>query len=646
MSFGLTGTLAALVAISFVGLSFFGWGGLVHAALRVELARPLRLVTGLCAYLAFGSLLETFGAACAAALVGFNVIGAILASPSLWRWARRERVARHGLSGRTSSRSASPLWALGCLFALFLLNSAVWYFNIIDDVHGYLVLAKKVLAEGTESNDPFLYRRTESGVGASAYVTAMAQTYLGFAGSRAMDIGLGSAILALLFVANLRDAVIVRPGQVFFAAAYIFLFLCAAPNINLSPDFTALAVAYGLFTLMFIEIDRRGRPIPVGVAALIGLYVASLIALKTTYLVPAASLAAAGYLALFSKTWKASWLARAGLSLAVMAALLAPWMLPTYRVGGTLLFPFLGSGYLSKDEFGVPQLAQILVQERRIILALVFPLSAAALLWFSPLRWGAAVLAGLSTFLTVAAAATVSVFAFRYLFVQAALLNAALATLLCRQGVAWPRVSLVLPGVAAAAFALLAGMSSALQPWPTLSRGWIATAVTDNLGIRVGNGVEQEIYPDMTRRRDEFRASIEALQGVTQPGAGILAILDTPYFLDFRRNRVFVMDWPGSASPGGEPVPSDSSPERWRAYLASKGIRYVLLAANPGWLAPDGARVELKDAPRWHASLWGKLYIVMDAMNGLRSACSVVLKQPSRVTLDCGSGVNAVRRPE
>jgi len=64
------------------------------------------------------------------------------------------------------------------------------------------------------------------------------------------------------------------------------------------------------------------------------------------------------------------------------------------------------------------------------------------------------------------------------------------------------------------------------------------------------------------------------LQGSIPAGRVILTRLDKPFLLDFRRNRVFLMDQAGEASlPPGMPLFQGSEP--LASYLIAKSIRYV-----------------------------------------------------------------------
>jgi hypothetical protein len=58
-------------------------------------------------------------------------------------------------------------------------------------------------------------------------------------------------------------------------------------------------------------------------------------------------------------------------------------------------------------------------------------------------------------------------------------------------------------------------------------------------------------------------------------GAALLAVVDHPACLDFRRNRVINPDILGAVSPPPG-MPCREGPEALRAYLRGQGIRYIL----------------------------------------------------------------------
>ena len=68
---------------------------------------------------------------------------------------------------------------------------------------------------------------------------------------------------------------------------------------------------------------------------------------------------------------------------------------------------------------------------------------------------------------------------------------------------------------------------------------------------------------------------VRAAQEAVPAGEPLLAYFAEPAFLEFRPNRVYVVDWPGESSlPPGMPVYAGGAAVR--EYLRGRGIRYVL----------------------------------------------------------------------
>jgi hypothetical protein len=76
-------------------------------------------------------------------------------------------------------------------------------------------------------------------------------------------------------------------------------------------------------------------------------------------------------------------------------------------------------------------------------------------------------------------------------------------------------------------------------------------------------------------REGEIAARVRAAQAAVPAGAKVLVYMAEPAFLDFRRNVIYVADWPGESSlPPGMPVYSGG--RAVAAYLRGLGIRYVV----------------------------------------------------------------------
>ena len=110
------------------------------------------------------------------------------------------------------------------------------------------------------------------------------------------------------------------------------------------------------------------------------------------------------------------------------------------------------------------------------------------------------------------------------------------------------------------------------------------------LGILIGKGVHDgemgrslsgwgyQAIRDRRTSADEVHEGADALRRIQRQipaGQRVLARLSHPFNLDFGRNTIYVVDWPGGASPPPG-MPLETSAEDLARYLRSRSIRYVL----------------------------------------------------------------------
>jgi hypothetical protein len=80
---------------------------------------------------------------------------------------------------------------------------------------------------------------------------------------------------------------------------------------------------------------------------------------------------------------------------------------------------------------------------------------------------------------------------------------------------------------------------------------------------------------------------LQAMQAAVPPGALLLVRLHRPYLLDYRRNPIWVLDFPGAASPPPG-LPFREGGESLARYLGAQGVRYVAFTYRTGvFYSPD-----------------------------------------------------------
>jgi len=315
-----------------------------------------------------------------------------------------------------------------------------------------------------------------------------------------------------------------------------------------------------------------------------------------------------------------------------------PWMYATYRVAGTLFFPILGTGDAVATEFSHFADWSVLWKiYLRCAFCIAFPLALAITILRDasevPLKRRTWLIVIIAVGLMACAIPKITIMALRYLFPTMAIFNLLIFLMFGRSGLAWRR------SFFAAMLLSIVGItySYGMHRLPTLYYGWLFEPLARGIGLQAGPDPVVLAYDThVSRDRDSLAAGIAKLQSATAPGAGVLAFIDAPTFLDYKRNKINTMDWPGviSPSPG---LPSSDDPKDWLAYLRARRIRYVLVAAEkdmgtvPLRYYPPG---ELGNSP-WQDLLFREFFRVRDILDGMRSVCVIVFQDDKRMALDC-----------
>lgn len=624
--------LVGVAATSLLALSFFGFGSIVSASLY-KLSVAQCVSTGVAVYLALCGLLEATATASPLAVYALSAVGIIGAFLGLRRRPVVAAIRRLGEDLKRSPRSViCAAIALAACYAFFVLNAASWDFWIVDDVRAYLLLPLRVLQEGSANQDPFIYRRIEAGLGGSSYLYASLLAYADFTTARLMDLGLGTVLLAALIVEN-------RPKRVSVLLLTLTwtLFLVATwPNFNLSPDVVAVALAYSLATILFGGKIEKARSISRGVV--IGLHIFAIVCLKTTYGLAAAVIILAYYAAEVLEGQGRLVIREGGIAALVCALLMIPWMYATYRVAGTPYFPILGTGDAVATEFShFADWRTLCKTYVRWAFCIALPLALAiAILRNSsegPLKRRTRLLVIIAVGLMACAIPKITIMALRYLFPTMVIFNLLIFLLFGWSDLAWRRSFFAVALLSVVGITYSYGM----HRLPTLYYGWLFEPMARAVGFKAGpNPLVLAYDTHISRDRDRLAAGVAKLQSSIAPGARVLAFIDAPTFLDYKRNRINTMDWPGviSPSPG---LPSSDDPKDWLAYLRARHIRYVFIAREG-----DMGTLPIKYYPRgelghspWQDLLVRQFFRVRDILDGMRAVCVIVYQDDRRTALDC-----------
>jgi hypothetical protein len=137
--------------------------------------------------------------------------------------------------------------------------------------------------------------------------------------------------------------------------------------------------------------------------------------------------------------------------------------------------------------------------------------------------------------------------------------------------------------------------------------------------------------------------SYGALQRSIPEDAPLAILLDDPWALDYARNRIVSLDLPGFTAPAPG-LPSFTTPEHWRAYFVSRGIRYLAFT-DPGestylyrrahWVERMFRDDELYQFMATH------MVDTLDALTALAGTSTVLFHGDGLYAIDLGEGAGA-----
>lgn len=568
---------------AFVLSAMVGWGFLVtHGVLglqgRTDWSREA--TTGMAFSACIGGVLDLTGVISRWFIIGFLTVGGIAFVYRFIRYAGAANQIADPKHPKLASwlLTAPVLGAAGALLALRIAGSVIVLqpstgmqngsFNTFDDFQAYIVYPLKMLEAGSMAADPFSLRRTAiTTLGGNAFLQTFVLVALPVQSLRLLDVGLGT-----ILVVGLLWSYMVRLRLMMFARAFVILvFLTIPPPLT---NVTALLIAVAFFISLFLifedsELDTSRFPR----AVLIGLHVAAICSLKTN-LVPAA-------LAFVGANWVLTVLHSPSKREAIVDGIawclsagvaILPWLLDSYRWTGTLL-PNLAAYHVDPSRVAGLQAVtgwRYLIEHLKELpifpYAYITILAGLLLQQSSRARvpdalWSLLAAAAIGTIgiLVTIAGAVNDVYRYLYAFVMSALLVALVQTIstLTASGAMGRAKRLGLLGVSVCTVVLV--LSTAREA-RELYKYNLST-------VRRAFRGEQLIAPALA-------AKYQNLQHALPEKAVLLEHMDYPFLFDFRRNPIWLDDFPGQASlaPGR---PFFAGSETLASYLLSNGIRYV-----------------------------------------------------------------------
>lgn len=459
-----------------------------------------------------------------------------------------------------------------------------FHFNIHDDFHGYLFFPQKLLQLGGLGIDPYSERRAVTGFGLGALWLAIGLVKIPVPFIHVMDSGIGLLMVGYaIFHFPLRGHFLKSRACLGVAIA-----LLALPIVNVTPNFISIVVIGAIWLVIWViaNIAQEAIVVPKIYWLILGICYFVLVGLKNTYIpYGAISFALATiYLQLVTKiSIRLLWVGIGIVGITTLCCLL-PWMIDLHGSSGTYFYPFLGRGVHASAYGYFPSATSEFMTPLTWVedlLVLIRPLGKSIFI--------------VNIFLTVAAFYMYwrSSFKSHGLFFLSLPLICSLLNLLA--------VGYAIGGYGAYRYVYsptLASLLSALLFLMAITSQQISGAAYRFarqslmlyctiflLLIRAA----QDTIPYGKERWNHIVGSFNGFDPISKPNypayqnlsaaiprsSGVLLRIDTPFLISRLHSRVFVADYPGSASPAPG-MPIGQGPEALRQYLLFQGIEYVV----------------------------------------------------------------------
>lgn len=592
--------------------AFAGWGSLLARFCwpAANVALPLRAVWGASAVAAVGGVLACIGIVSRVALYGAIGGGCLALMFAIVR-DRAAIVDAIGESWLAAKRSPALFGAVLFLGAVVLLHyvggGADTTSNPYDDDVSYYPSAKQLLERGSLI-EPFSFRRM-SALGGQSFFHAILLLRVPVLHLNLFDRGM-CFVLAVLLLASHRvgEAKVPILARLLSVAVLVIL-----PNtsINAASYYSGLAFFLALFQTMermkddlALDIrDAARRIVPLALTA------AAICTLRQNYQITVFVFVVVAYAFAMSDRRNGRLLQRfiEPMSACFLTALfVAPWLILLLRSNGTFLFPIMPGNFraaVAMNPEGMDLATRLrffidvwlgLEPIRTLPLFFVVGLSLRNEIARKPIvsSWIACIvgLALITWNFSLADAPNLSRYSYGFLTAAALLTWQTVALRVVRRLEATS-----MPGFNASLQAVLLGFGLCLPLYghDEWTRRVLFARVDD-----VAELWRRSVPPQV---ESPLAAPYHRLQSALPPSARMLILVDRPYNFDFKRNEIWNLDMPGSASPPpGIPCFQGSAPVA--EYFRSKGIRYVAYVESSRsiWLY----RREI-----WLDHLWDRLEI-------------------------------------
>jgi hypothetical protein len=565
---GVVGWSAVVVAV------LYGFGSAVADGWSIDLALGERLVIGTLVWLTAGGILLAFGLASRVPLLVLAAIGFALAAVA---FVRRARGPATPLERDDTTFARVVFWiALSLFLFANLLGMAGTRANPFDDQVSYTAFVKRLLEVGNLT-EPFSFRRL-SAYGGQTLLQALAALRGDVDAIDLLDRGIFQWIAMIVTLDFARR----RRLHLGLVVALILFILCLW---DMALNSAAIWTGYTLFLSAYSFASREDLA-PRRALLLTFATAAGACVLRQNYLVPAglfAALVLVFHVRALAKqsSWREAIHAERrtiGLAVGVTALVLLPYMVEAWRACGTFLYPILQG--TANPATPLRPTGGTFVDELLFFVNVVFNSEPIRIWWLLvPLMliakdtrgrrpWSALLIASVVGFVMLVHSFTLSdsYNLWRYSFGS---LTPLVIIFAIEAGAQKPFAETESPLRMSKVSTFLVWLAVLVQlviakDWPAKRFAWNVANI--RAAIVLGTG-----------KYDPRFEALRAMQDSIPADTKVALMIDDPYRLDFARNQLVCLDLPGFAAPAPG-LPSFTTPENWRAYFRSQGIRYLAFA--------------------------------------------------------------------
>lgn len=445
-------------------------------------------------------------------------------------------------------------------------------FNSNDDFHGYLSFVTRLLDSGSIGIDPFSERKMMA-LGGHSFLQSVMLGLVPLEYVGVFDNGVAWLSFSLLVFGHARTNAVSLALTLVMVSLLQFITV-RGPNISAAVD--ALVLIYAIMRIL-LDFPRIRPP---AATILLSFLIAALCSLKNNFLVPAILIPLFHFL-FDSQTCLRKRRKEVIATIGLTIAFLSPWVYQSYISSGTAFYPVLGSGYHGSTYGNFPTSAIANISGfSDVIINISGNFDVISYIFFSPYFLFS--LAMLLAICVIMAIDRETILGYIGIFVGAWLSIPIIvfASLLFRYSfpiVICMAIFLLVEFVSI----VMARKNKIYEPISTILIFIVLTvfmAIFSFFNTIYSNIKNIPMILDQAMQNDwmaQERREYQLAQSSVPEKEIILVRAAKPFLLNFARNPIYIVDWPGGASlPPGMPLSGDVM--QLRSYFLSNNVRYVL----------------------------------------------------------------------